>query len=904
VGSNPASLTLAPDGRTVGVVSVFLKENLPTQDSVGAQTASVVLIDSETYQTRTLVLNEVFLSVANNLVFSQDGTTGFVASMGTDELIRFDVETMEEVSPRLSFTAGSRAATATILPNTGLVAVVLIGSTNLSRFETPDSIALVDPGTFTVTENIFPKTGSEYADEDGNFYVLHDFTAFTNFAVSEDGRYGIIADQQFSSVGSVPELSTDRAWLYDFETKQFAPPIDVGGVAAGAYLAPDGQFVVVGSLTIAFIAPEPVTEDTEIEGRRVTPTRVDFRSGSRPTFSLDGKRMYLASPTTDSVLVFDLESTEVLNAIDVGGGVERIVTSTVGEETTTRVEEHPSAPLDLGITPDGEVITVVNFNEITIDLMKNTIRYAVPRVISTRADEGEDESATFFTALAISNLPSPEVEVVATAYSRGGIPFSDDKGTEDVVEIENPSTFAIVGRGQAFDNVDDLLSVSGAPSSGNGDGGDGQDEGDVDQESDRVNQLAILDTAWLDLDVDNSGTAGVFFIGDRGVKRLDGSAWVSQTNRRILIPEVRYENNTLTEVSVVNPNLSTKTVHVELINSRGQLVERYTRTLAPKGMLSEFVGNPGSEVFGIPVMFQDSVFEPCHSLPGEGEEDENENKDEDDDDDALHCGFQSGYIIVTTELDEASEDEESAKSIGVISYEHYFDGEKMSAVRGIPVPDQFAGSNRYYLPQVVAFQGCSTYLNLINLTKERMNIDIFLKDDQGGDLVAPANLTLPAGHSSRPNIVNLFGLTDTGSMLSGFLVIETDQPGLMGDAELQLFGGKAMTTVPLVDTPSEELVFPYLPQVQGIYTGLGLVNTTADPANVVLETVSADGELVAQAGFVLSPNARISQMLSEYGDDFDSRNGAYIRVTSDQALVGLELFFTGDYEVVSSVEAQ
>lgn len=902
VGSNPASLTLSPDGKTVGVISVFLQENLPTRESEGARTASVTLIDSETYQARTLVLNEVFLSIANNIVFSKDGKTGFVPSMGTDELIRFDVETMAEISPRLDFTPGSRAASASLVPNTGLIAVVLIGSTNLSRIETPDSIALVDPSAFTVTENIFPKTGSQYADEDGNFDVLHDFKAFNNFAVSADGRYGLIADQQLSSVSTTPELASDRAWLYDFAAGEFSPAINVGGVSAGSYYAQDGQFVVIGSFDLALIRPEPVDEDTAIQARKVSPTRADFRAGSRPAFTHDGELMYLASPSTDSVLVIDLESGEVRDAIDVGGGVERIVTSTVGEETTTRVEEHPSGPLDLGISPDGEVISVLNFNENSIDLMKNTVSFSVPRVLSTRAEEGQDDSGTFFTALAISNLPEPDAEVVSTAYSRGGIPFRDDQGTEDIVEIENPSTIAIAGKAQVFEDIEALLSVVG-PSGGGGNGDDSQDEGDADQENDRVNQLALLDTAWLDVDVDGTGIVGAFFIGDRGMKRLDGSAWIAESSNRILIPEVRFEGDTLTEVSVANPNLVTKTVHVELINDRGQLVERYTRTLAPRGMLSDFVGNPGSESLGISVMFQDPVFEPCHGIPGDEEEDENENQDEEDGDDALHCGFESGYIIVTTELDDGSEDD-GAKGLGVVAYEHYFDGERMSSLRGIPIPDQFGGTTRHYVPQVVAFQGCSTYVNLVNPTRKWMNIDLYLKGDQGQDLASPANLTLRAGHSIRPNLVDLFGLTDTGTLVTGFLVIETDVAGLMGDAELQLFDGKGMTTVPLASAPSKEMVFPYVPASPYFFTGLALVNTADVEANVVIETVNPDGSLVHQANFIFPPNTRISKMLGEYAEGFRKQKGGYIKVFSDQPLVGLELFFKGDFEVLSAVEAQ
>jgi hypothetical protein len=141
-------------------------------------------------------------------------------------------------------------------------------------------------------------------------------------------------------------------------------------------------------------------------------------------------------------------------------------------------------------------------------------------------------------------------------------------------------------------------------------------------------------------------------------------------------------------------------------------------------------------------------------------------------------------------------------------------------------------------------------------------------------------------------------------MLTGFLVIEADRPGLMGDVEVQLFAGKAMATLPLADSPAKELVFPYVPGGPGFFAGLGLVNTTNLEANVVIESVNSDGDLLHQKSIVLAPNARVSRMLHEYASEFGNRNAAYIRVFSDQALVGIELFFRDDLEVISAVEAQ
>jgi hypothetical protein len=299
-------------------------------------------------------------------------------------------------------------------------------------------------------------------------------------------------------------------------------------------------------------------------------------------------------------------------------------------------------------------------------------------------------------------------------------------------------------------------------------------------------------------------------------------------------------------------------------------------------------------------MFQASVFEPCHEIPGEVDEDQNQDQDEEDTDDALHCGFEKGYIIINTDLDD---DTEETKRLGVVAYEHYFDDDSMASLPGLPLPGQAATATRHYAPQVVAFDGCETFVNLVNPTKKWLNLNLYLKDDQGQDLVSPANLTLKSGHSMRPNIVDLFGLTDQGTLVTAWLLIEADGPGLMGDVELKLFEGKAMAAVPLMTAPSTELVFPYVPG-KGLFPGLGLVNTEEESANVTIEVVSAEGDLVHQVDFVLAPNSRISQMLTHYASEFGEHHGGYAKVTSDKALIGLELFFTSDLEVVASVLPQ
>ena len=127
VGATPVSLTLSPDGKFVAVISLLLRENTGSEEN-GFQPlliGSISVIDIETLEVRTLELSDVLFSFFNNIVFSADSSTGFVASAGTDEIIRFDVESMTETAPRLQLVSATRPASITMAPDGSFFTVVL-----------------------------------------------------------------------------------------------------------------------------------------------------------------------------------------------------------------------------------------------------------------------------------------------------------------------------------------------------------------------------------------------------------------------------------------------------------------------------------------------------------------------------------------------------------------------------------------------------------------------------------------------------------------------------------------------------------------------------------------------------------------------------------------------------------
>jgi hypothetical protein len=429
-----------------------------------------------------------------------------------------------------------------------------------------------------------------------------------------------------------------------------------------------------------------------------------------------------------------------------------------------------------------------------------------------------------------------------------------------------------------------------------------QDPGaDVEERERFVSDTSV--SGWLDLRSDPKDTAGLFLLGDRQRKRLDGGLMTAEVGDRLLLPEVRLEDGMQTEVTLLNPHLSFKTASIELLNERGQLVNRVSKRVIPRGALIQFVKDPDPDDSATSGLFPDSVFEPCDTTVAVEGEDQIQDRDEEDTEEAIGCGFERGYITVTTIPDQNNNAAKEEKGGTLLGYERYFNREGMSALNAVRLSDEGTGPSKHFVPQVVAFQGCETFITLVNSGVEWLSLTLRLKDSQGIDAAVPAQLTLRAGHMIRQSVVELFDLANVGNLVTGWLLIEADGPGLVGDAELRLSDGKAMTTFPLLETPVTELLFPYFAEGGGVFTGLAFVNTQEELANVSLDAFDENGDMAGHLDFSIPPQGRVSQLLVEYIGGLGSSRG-YIKVHSDRALVGLESIFEQGLEWVSSTVPQ
>ncbi len=810
VGPNPGFLTLSPDGTKLAVVSHFLRANVPSPEDgfQSARVGAISLIDIDTYEVRSLALQDVFFSFGNNVVFSADGHWAYVASAGTDSLLRFDVDTLTEMTPRLGFEGGTRPASITMAPDQSYMAVVLVGSSGLAQSEIADSIQLVNPNTFQIIRSIEPPP-LEVTRSDGSVVrIPHSFFATNNLAISNDGKFALIADQENSSASAVPSLTADHALLIDMETGEILNILSVGGVATTATYAPQlGVFVLLSAISATFIDPVNETLVTS------TSSFSQFRPSSRPAFFPDGRRAALPSPVVDSVSVVDMRT----------GATRNLVSTGVDYENENVLI--PAGTLEMTISPDAQILAALNFNANTIDLMKNTSRVAIPEFVS---------NSEFYTGVAITNNSSNSAEIVAGGVSSTGIPYFDDPDTEDVVEFVNPKMLELGPGQQTSFTAGNLLETS-----------------------------EVLD-GWLDLDTDVPELSSFFLTGDYSLHRLDGGLSETEVAQALVIPGVSIERGFQTSISVVNTNLSSVSVSIALVNSQAEAVFQATQTLGPSGVFTRFLVDSDPDDNVDDGLFAADLFE-------EGE--------------TYYVGM--------------------AANQGVVGYVRYYDDERMAAMNAIPVasPDLDLPT-RLFAPQVVFFGGAGSRLNLVNNSTETAMVTVALKGDDGQDLADPVTIEMESGAGREDDVATLFELADPGAVSSGWLAIETDQAGVVGSVEIQVFNGRAMSIVPTQLIPASQFVFSHVAEGFGFATGLSLVNPGAEDALVRLSISQPDGVVVGDVELPLPAGSRRTRLLTELFANLPEMAGGYIRVDSSQPIVGLELFYGTNQETLAAVPAQ
>ncbi len=372
-GGMPLYGTVLPDHRSLLVVSAW--------DS----RIFVIDMDSEpSRQVATYSFANAQFGFGSMITLSPDGTTGYVSSTGTSEVIKFNAANGQESG---RFKSGMRLpAQVTVTPDGATLIVV---DTDIGKPE----VAFFNTQTYA-------KKGSLTNPDPTLYYVA--FTIANKAVVAPDGKTGIIASRGQNNV-----LYKELVFLFDATNGKILKTGETGPAPGYTTITPDGKlFVIMNMFSLTVIPTDDFDLLTEFQASAGDPI-----VSTNLVITPDSRFAYYAASSSDEIVQIDLTD---------GANLERLL---VGDETNSYIDQ----PAGMAMADGGKIITSLEFGSGIIDLMTP---------ITMRAAARFQSSPEYFTGLSLINL-SPKTNNV-TVYAMQD--FGELNRETDVV---NPVTFEL-----------------------------------------------------------------------------------------------------------------------------------------------------------------------------------------------------------------------------------------------------------------------------------------------------------------------------------------------------------------------------------------------------------------------------------------------------------------------------
>lgn len=354
-----------------------------------------------------------------------------------------------------------------------------------------------------------------------------------------------------------------------------------------------------------------------------------------------------------------------------------------------------------------------------------------------------------------------------------------------------------------------------------------------------------------------SGLAGFFLIFDPTFSHFSTGVNVSaQTSKDIVFMRHEFDSNGEATYVISNPGVNSANVTATLYSPAGQSIGLpQTVTIAPRGQL----------IFGF------------NSLT-----------------------LSSGYVRVQSDR--------PVSGLEIIGGTNY-----LSALGGFSPGSE----GRLFFPHYAVGGNFSTQIGIVNSAASAANLTLSAYDGSGNLLASAIPPPLPAGGQLLQAVTDLFGI-GTGSLQTGYIVAQSDQPGIMGFTNFTYNDGTHISTaaVPADSVPRQHLLFSHVahqvPSGSGVpyQTGIALLNPFGTTLGYTISVFDGTGNLLAQTSNTLGPHQKIAKILSHpvVGAGFFTQSlplgSGHVEVLTDYGLLGFELFFTEDYSQLASVPAQ
>src|SRR6185369_11402445 len=211
----------------------------------------------------------------------------------------------------------------------------------------------------------------------------------------------------------------------------------------------------------------------------------------------------------------------------------------------------------------------------------------------------------------------------------------------------------------------------------------------------------------------------------------------------------------------------------------------------------------------------------------------------------------------------------------------------------------FAGGQAADQPSTVAVAphylsgtgGFDPILVLNNPTGSNVAVTVTLFGENGDTPLVPApqRVTIPANGSRSLTTSDVLGRVVFGGQINGW--VRVDSPSVPITGSLVLDQGSNATVVPLETSPVDRSIYSHIYEdsSRNPFTGFAYVNPSGSTATVDIFLVREDGTTIARNSFEIAPNAKASKLVRDVLPDAIDLNGAYLFVRSSTPLYEMNI---------------
>jgi hypothetical protein len=893
----PCFATQLPNDR-IAFVSVFKDKSKGLQDN------RIFVVDMNTDTVAaTFSFADAQFGFGSNIALSPDGTTGYISSTGTGEVIKFSTADGLQVG---RFNGSLDAKQRMRFPTQITV--------------TPDGATLIvvdtDPGTPEVAffdSSTFIKKGSLKNPSPTTQLVA--FTIFNRAVLAPDGKTGIIASRGANSI-----QYSETVFLFDATNGTILKTGSTGPAPQWTGITPDGKnWVIVNMFSITVIPTDDFDKLIEYQA----PAGESLGSAN-VVFSPDSKYAYYAAAGPTGVLHDIILQVE----LDTGAFVEKLQ---VGDNPDAIVDEAAS----MAITPDGKTIVALEFYSNCIDLMT--------QVYLTAGGKFQCSVDTF-TGLSLLNLSSQTNKITVYAMQDFGEPNQETDVTNPVVFILEPNQQISRTVSEIFNFDDstapngertgwlaiyseqpeitgyvtigkkDFTNLNGLPLDRAGDRLHDWILPIVERNGDATIQLSTLNDTHYTITYDMSRVGHDGKIIDSQPGRSTSADSRVQEDLPDIFPRDHLDTEgylwlTSTEGAFSN-EIFNNGASTEIVKG----IDRYKHVGVTKLYAPQYATvsgwkttlnliNASTEEADVTVTFHGGdatilwQFQK-HFAIGEQIRDDVANLFSNPPSDFTNVVADPAFLNTSGWMEvESTKDQ----ILGSLSYNAT--GDHVFAVYDVNSTD---------LKRFTTVRGWKTTLDLSNVGPQEDDMTVTFYGNDGTILwqfqkhftVAEELLGDLADLYSNPPSGLTSVVADAAFLsASGWMEIASTQGQILGTLTITATDDHFSAGYELTGAPLSQFIFPIISQNEIDQTGVALLNPNSDPAHAVLELWGMDGNIIATAPLTLNPLSRTAAYLDTLFPGMNSLLMGNLRIRSDKALCGYGIVNDSGFNFVMAMPA-